>query len=102
MLRLYRGQLKVAGFLVPLRVVAGQGNRGSLHCAQAAIDHCKTNVRVSLFRANFKKCFVSVDHLLRRPTGDETGVLRFMFVLLNLDFCFLLGHDFKSGAKNAL
>src|SRR5271157_5746573 len=28
------------------------------------------------------------------PTcGDETGILRFVFVLFNLHSCFLLGHD---------
>jgi hypothetical protein len=43
--------------------------------------------------------FVSVVHRLRRPTGDEAGVLRPMFVLLNLHFCFLLGHDFSRAAK---
>jgi hypothetical protein len=26
---------------------------------------------------------------------DETGILGFVFVLLNLHFCFLLGHDFS-------
>ena len=41
---------------------------------------------------------VSVVHRLRRPTGDETSVLRFMFVLFNLHFCFLLRHGFSRAA----
>jgi len=36
---------------------------------------------------------MSVVHGLRRPAGDETGILRFVFVLLNLHFCFFLARD---------
>jgi hypothetical protein len=36
------------------------GARGAdYQLALKAIDACKTNVRARLFRANFKKCFVS-------------------------------------------
>jgi hypothetical protein len=34
-----------------------------------AIDDCKTNVQVSLFRANFEKCFVSGHDFSRAEKG---------------------------------
>jgi hypothetical protein len=47
-------------------------------------------------------CFVTVRHRCSRPAMDETGILGFVFVLLNLHFCFLLGHDFKGCGKTRL
>ena len=37
------------------------------------IDDCKTNVQVSLFRANFEKCFVSGHHFSRAANGLSNG-----------------------------
>ncbi len=34
------------------------------------IDDCKTNIRVSLFRSNFKKCFVSGHDFSRAEKGQ--------------------------------
>jgi len=34
------------------------------------IDDCKTNVQVSLFRANFEKCFVSGHDFSRAEMGQ--------------------------------
>jgi hypothetical protein len=35
-----------------------------------AVDDCKTNVRLSLFRANFEKCFVSGHDFSRAEKGQ--------------------------------
>jgi len=40
-----------------------------------------------------------VRHRCFRPAMDETGVLLTFFVLLNLQFCFLLGHDIGCSGK---
>jgi hypothetical protein len=44
-------------------------------------------------------CFVTVRHRCFRPAMDETGILGFVFVLLSLHFCFLLGNDFTCCEK---
>ena len=42
--------------------------------------------------------FLFVVRRLRRPTGDETGALRLMLVLLKLHFCFFLEHGIGHAA----
>ena len=47
----------------------------TLFPAGSFIDDCKTNVQVSLFRANFGKCFVSGHDFSRAERASRTRAL---------------------------
>ena len=56
-------------WIVKLPGLAGCG-KNRCWVGPGFIDDCKTNVRVSLFRANFEKCFVSGHDFSRAEKGQ--------------------------------